>query len=876
MAHSALFTTEKKYERPILIVDKRGIIGNALLEKLQEESMVVFVSKATPSSSQNIVHVPFLKEFPTIPDNAYSHIILIDEDLGFTKKTIENFLNKAKKDNSFIFLGVNEVNLNEKLVLETSSVYENIKIAAFGEIFSKDIIFQKDTIINKFIVEIKTLGRINIPGDGTQEISAVYLDDVIEAIIEICFGSHSENIFYLRPKYKTTPLTLASIFKKINPEIKIDFYRLKLKKHSGHIPLSGSYFFGEKYNLEERIKKINLEQTEDLKAKPTRLKQKNSKPIFLTLLIFFIILLVLPFLSTIFFINLGQALLNYTYASVKSAEEKNIRTASYIGLKSYELAGHSLGIFKQEAVFLRFSDKIKYLEKEVATKKDTLNTIYYLADSMNKLSLILLGNSSISVSDFSKMIVDFKNAIYLYNKNTSLKTNNPFFNNNISNIISIISSTIDTWPNAFGFNGNRSYLVLFQDSSQIRSSGGIINLYAILNLSSGKITDFKFFNASDSDAKLTTHIEPPFPIRRYLASRNWSLKNSSFDVDFLKTAVASATFLNSEEQRMVDGVISVDLVFINNLLKITGPVKLIDNSGFINNENFFSVFQRHQDKDFLKIVLQSISSKISNEKNVSSVALLNFISQAMYEKHLLFAFNNPGQEAIFAVNGFSAALVDDRVSGENIINDFVGISESSFAEKNINFYISRSLSQKVNLEKDGGVSEIITLTMNNSSQINTNNFYKNYIRFIFPENSQIKSIFINGIEQKITPAITDPAVYEAKNFKQPQALEVYKQVQSGKDVFGFLVTVSPQELKKIVINYKLSQRINLLKTDYKYSLKIFKQPGINFYPFDFSFTPLSDLKISKASNGVNLLKEKAEFSTSVYKDAIFEINFSPK
>ena len=45
MSHSALITSQKKQERPILIVDRHGLIGEALARQLKSEALIVFVSK---------------------------------------------------------------------------------------------------------------------------------------------------------------------------------------------------------------------------------------------------------------------------------------------------------------------------------------------------------------------------------------------------------------------------------------------------------------------------------------------------------------------------------------------------------------------------------------------------------------------------------------------------------------------------------------------------------------------------------------------------------------------------------------------------------------------------------------------------------------
>ena len=89
----AFETTEKKHEYPILIVDKLGILGEALAKEISSESLVIFVS-SRKIENDNIIHIPYVKKIPTIPDNTYSHIFIIDEYGVISKEFISSFIKK--------------------------------------------------------------------------------------------------------------------------------------------------------------------------------------------------------------------------------------------------------------------------------------------------------------------------------------------------------------------------------------------------------------------------------------------------------------------------------------------------------------------------------------------------------------------------------------------------------------------------------------------------------------------------------------------------------------------------------------------------------------------------------------------------------------
>jgi hypothetical protein len=187
------------------------------------------------------------------------------------------------------------------------------------------------------------------------------------------------------------------------------------------------------------------------------------------------------------------------------------------------------------------------------------------------------------------------------------------------------------------------------------------------------------------------------------------------------------------------------------------------------------------------------------------------------------------------------------------------------------------LSQKVNILGDGTVSEEINIALKNSAetQIGEKGRYKNYLRFIVPINSKLKKITIDEKEQKIIDAITDPAIYEKKNFATPSALEVYKETQAQKDIYGFLVNVDTQALKTIKVEYDLDKKIDLTKAS-SYSLKFFKQPGIDFIPFEFSLSYPEEITAVNLSKDLKQGLGSVTYSSQITRDVDIKVDFSPK
>ena len=898
MNRTAFVISERKTNYPILIVDREGKIGEALAKELRNESLVIYVSKNAPQILENIVHVPFLKKVPTIPDNTYSHIFIVDEKVEMGSELLKVFVKKAKNDNSSLDLIIS-LSFASKIFIENFlNEYEKSKVIITGDIFKKDAIYNPHTGINKFIMQVRNQGKVMMPGDGTKTTLPVYFDDVISGILETAFGVDEKNrISYLFPKHKITYLSLANIFRKKDPNLKIDFAKETNSEQDDLIPeIEGAYLLGEAYNLEERIKKIEFDnisvdndagkETNEKKGLYAGKKEKIYS--FKLLLLSLILLVLLPLIATLLFSLLGAGSLYVAKGSIENGNFLSTRALVAFATGSFTVAEESSVVLMEEANVLRQGSVLSGFISNIISGKEISGAALLLFDASDKMKTILAGKSKNPSSDFSIASVELKNALYTYDKEKQKGLIPQDIIKKMDDSIRLVSSTIDFWPDIFGFNGPRTYLILFQNNMELRPGGGFIGSYGILSVNKGKMASFNIYDVYDADGQLKGHVEPPYPIRRYLPSLHWYLRDSNFNVDFSKGAIASAVFLNTEMHQTVEGVIGVDLSFVKNILSVVGPVSVADYGQTINADNFFQIAQSHaqkdffpgstQKKDFLRTFYNNLQTKLSQGKEIPYLSILQAVSKSILEKHILFAFNDANEQAAFTINGWSSALVDERPTGDSIINDFIGVDEANLGADKVNYYISRNVSQTVSIKNDGTIVEALTINFKNSAKEDSSlgGVYKNYLRFILPLNTSVSKIQIDGKDQKIIPAITDPAVYEKTGFVAPDGLEVQKDDQGQNTLYGFLVNVQPQESKSVRIEYILSQKIAPTLPEISYDLRFFKQPGVDFYPYNFSLNFPSSFKTLNSSPDIETSGSTALLSTQISRDREVSVDLTAK
>jgi type III secretion system FlhB-like substrate exporter len=385
MIHTAQALEENNQERPILIVDREGKIGESLVKELKEQALVVYVSGKAPEIIENVVHVLFDKQFPTIPDNNYSHIFIIDENFEIAKDIIKPFLKKAEQDKAFLVLAVNANFVENSFSLDFVSSYDKAKIVIMGDIFKNDSLYNSASEINKYIVQIKTSGRIDVPGDGTRLVAPVLFNDVIFGILETVFGTEENKIFYLFPKHRITLLSLAHIFQRLNPDLKIDFIKDDKASNNDFNPSpEGKYLLGDDYNLDSAIKnirfesiKIDIVRKELLPSRPKQKRQLRLKSIVFSLLL----LLLFPLLATIMFAAIGGGALLITKNEIEKGDLFSSITSATLAMNSFNLSGLSLQILAYEAKPVGLDGVLNVFSKNIELGQNITSAVVSVVDA---------------------------------------------------------------------------------------------------------------------------------------------------------------------------------------------------------------------------------------------------------------------------------------------------------------------------------------------------------------------------------------------------------------------------------------------------------------------------------------------------------------
>jgi hypothetical protein len=855
-------TINGKNQQLVLVVDKTGILGERLAQSLSQDYLVIFVSKIFPSENKNIVHIPFKGKIPQVPDNKYEMLFIIDDESSITKESVISFITLARGSQASLYFLTSIRSIDSKHAESITGEYAGTKVLVFGDIFDKTTFFDKNSSINRFILQSRKNKRIDIPGAGLSLSFPITLDDTIKLILKAAHLNLPEKTLLLFPQTPTTDISLAHVFQRVEPEITIDFTK-ETKEKKIYIPQSGAHVI-TKYDLEQKIKELDLGSPENRKITlvENRVERRSILKPFLLILLIVLFVLLLPLISTIGYSSLGYFELNNAKGNIEKGNLDSARKNVGKSITFFSTSSKTADILISESKYAGLSHESQSLKQKVESAKDLSQATEYFLDGATAIRGVYVGKSTDPSGDFQTASESFKSAITLSQKVKAEGAMPKDFETKLTSmrpLIDLFANSSEILPGVLGFDKEKTYLVIFQNNQNLRPGGGHVDSVGVLKIKNAKVQSFTIKSVLDLDKKFSSHVEPPYAIRRYIPQLNWNLSESNFSPDFVRSAISASNFYSVESGEKVDGVIAVDETFLSSVLSLTGPISV---ESQVVSKDSLSGLLRSQGGSVLGEVGKSIVINLQSNKKISAFSLVQKAGDSIASKDLLFAFKDSGMQNVFTANGWSGSLWDNRQNSKGVVNDSLGLYEANFGNKNLE--ISRSMSKKTVIGSNGVISSRLQIAYKNSD---AKEAYKNYVQLVLPQGATLNAILVNNSALPIQKAVTDFFVYESRGFKAPGGIEVNQTMELGKSIYGFLLNIPAGEVQTVAVDYDLPQEVENEGSGLTYSLKIYKQPGVNSYPFDLSFELPQDYQV---------ISGKSPLSTSIAKDEEFIYKISQR
>ncbi len=421
---------------------------------------------------------------------------------------------------------------------------------------------------------------------------------------------------------------------------------------------------------------------------------------------------------------------------------------------------------------------------------------------------------------------------------------------------SVLSSQL---PVLLGKDRPTTYLVLFQNNSELRPTGGFIGSFAFLTFQDGKLVDFPVYDVYTADGQLKGHVEPPVAIVKYLGEASWYLRDSNWDPDFRVSAPRAKWFIDKEMDRPVDGVIAVDVELIRSLLKRIGPVNLPDLGVKIDDRNIYDKLQYEIESDFfpgsqkkaniLTALERNLMEKLRASTSKDFLTYAEVLLSSLKERHVQVNVDNKdGQYSLENLGWDGGVQFSTCESPCRTIN--IALSEANVGVNKVNYFVKRVESFVTSIDNGKIQNKLVVSYTNNAPRsLDLRGRYKNYLRLMVnPESSFDKIELTDGVQKEVV----DPEIE-----KSTTRLDA-----------GVLVEVPPSSKKTVTFSW--SETANKTANDQEILLKWRKQAGLEEEPI--SIRVQGTQKAIYASPAPNLTAESIYgYNTVLRHDLLVKI-----
>ena len=210
------------------------------------------------------------------------------------------------------------------------------------------------------------------------------------------------------------------------------------------------------------------------------------------------------------------------------------------------------------------------------------------------------------------------------------------------------------------FLGDKTYVVMLQNNTELRASGGFMGSYAKLKTQDSKLKTMEVEDIYQPDGQLVGYVEPPAPIKKAFPFGSWKLRDANWDVDFSVAGEQIAWFLEQGGEK-VDGVVAVNLSLVNKILEIFGGVKTVTFDEQVTAQNLASLAQTYSEvnkekRDFLGAVGAALFERIKGAKLTEEMKILRLVYDQLQKGQILIWMKDTEVEQEILKKGWGGDL----------------------------------------------------------------------------------------------------------------------------------------------------------------------------------------------------------------------------
>lgn len=262
--------------------------------------------------------------------------------------------------------------------------------------------------------------------------------------------------------------------------------------------------------------------------------------------------------------------------------------------------------------------------------------------------------------------------------------------------LDVVNRYLPTLLDITGANGQKKYLIVFQNNAESRATGGNPSANIIMDVNQGAFTLLEqggpstFYRPGAAGEQFTDL--PAETLSLYPSSFARYSQDNTMTPDFPTTAQLFRDAYSEVSGGQFDGVISVDPVVLSHMLAVAGPVEVLgqtitaDNAVKVLLSDAYQKFPTARESDaFFAAVSETVFRHLTSTK-WDPAKMLDALTQSAQEKRVNISFTTPEAQQLVDELGLDGGLRTD-----NTVKTQVGTYLNDYSVGKLEYHLSQTV-----------------------------------------------------------------------------------------------------------------------------------------------------------------------------------------
>ncbi len=274
---------------------------------------------------------------------------------------------------------------------------------------------------------------------------------------------------------------------------------------------------------------------------------------------------------------------------------------------------------------------------------------------------------------------------------------------------------------ALGFPSTQRYLLIFQNSGEMRATGGFMTAYSVLQVHRGVLGPIHVHNIYSLQQAIKYRPPAPGPIAYEFGLQHWHLRDANTSPNVPTSVQTIYRFWNSiPHHPVLNGVIFVNVWVVDAIIRVLGKVAVqtpyyhvVLTPQNANVEMEYLAERAHYPrpglrKQFLSVLAHDVLARVAHGPSVVKWGALQALGSALRREWILMYFNAPGREAWVKRLGWGGTV--QKHTGQA---DYLQVVDENLGGHKDNFFLQEHVSVQIKALSPHHYVQVTTVTLDN-------------------------------------------------------------------------------------------------------------------------------------------------------------------